>query len=545
MKRIISVILILTLILTSAIAVQAEEKKDETIYSKLNIDGSVEATYIVTHLYKQEASKEFHDITTDVSITNLSNSSVGNITEEGTTWQLDSMYKDFYYQSNSSKELPYKFDFEYFLNGKEISGEELAGKSGDIRIHLLVEPNESIIKEYEDSLMVQVTLSLDIDKVSNVKAEKSTAVIIGKKMILNFVVLPNSQDIFDIEFEGEDFEMDSWKISILPYSISMPDFLEGDMGELDGGFEDMISGMSEIINGSTKLQDGLFDLSDGVDSFHQGYEEFLKGTDQLVDGLKPMAYGVSSLSEGLSMLALNSEKIHLGLDGINSSAKELVTGYLGLSIGYSQLATGSESLNQLALEHQSSQDTTLATLANGILGMQAQLKEINSQLEILNSGNKAMSEGLEMLTNDYASFNEGISESSVGSVEISQGMDKINSTLDKYKEGAHGLEKGLVELKGNVNTIPLELSPMIDGEKAMRLGIVGAQLSLKEQLDMYSSEDIQILPSFIYGNEQVIESIQFILKVPEMKTEKKTFEKPIEANTKETIWDRIKALFIK
>lgn len=50
------------------------------------------------------------------------------------TWQADG--NDIYYQGTTDKELPIDMKMTYYLDGKEISPEDLAGKSGKVTIRM-------------------------------------------------------------------------------------------------------------------------------------------------------------------------------------------------------------------------------------------------------------------------------------------------------------------------------------------------------------------------------------------------------------------------
>ena len=74
--------------------------------------------------------------------------------EDGTIlWDADG--KDIYYQGESSEELPVEVKMTYYLDGQEIQPEELAGKSGKVKIRIdyLNHSSQKVGEEGKDCLL--------------------------------------------------------------------------------------------------------------------------------------------------------------------------------------------------------------------------------------------------------------------------------------------------------------------------------------------------------------------------------------------------------
>lgn len=70
-----------------------------------------------------------------------------------------------YYQGTmKDTQIPWNISFTYTLDGKEISPEELTGKSGALTIRVKVDKNEDCTSDFYDKTALQATLTLDTEK---------------------------------------------------------------------------------------------------------------------------------------------------------------------------------------------------------------------------------------------------------------------------------------------------------------------------------------------------------------------------------------------
>lgn len=133
MKKVTSSILLGTMLLYQAPIFAYS--KEETVYSKLNTSGDSYSTLSSCHLINSENDSMLNDISTLFHIKNTNGSEEFSVTEEGSlVWQANG--NDIYYQGESNQELPIQCHIKYELDGEEISAEDLAGKSGTVKISI-------------------------------------------------------------------------------------------------------------------------------------------------------------------------------------------------------------------------------------------------------------------------------------------------------------------------------------------------------------------------------------------------------------------------
>lgn len=134
MNKIISKItasLLLGTVLTYTIPVFAYEK-EETVYSKINQNGEIYSTIVNSHIKNEEALQTINDISNLIDIENISGDESFTQNENRLIWNANG--SDIYYQGNTDKSLPIECKIKYELNGEEIEPQDIAGKSGKIKI---------------------------------------------------------------------------------------------------------------------------------------------------------------------------------------------------------------------------------------------------------------------------------------------------------------------------------------------------------------------------------------------------------------------------
>ena len=134
----LAVILLLSMSLPSFAATNSTPK-EEVIYGQLNADGSLKRVDVVNSF----AGGNITDYGDYLELKNLT--SQETLSQTNDLIQVTTTADRFFYQGQlKNPQLPWNFQLVYTLNGKEISAEELAGKSGRLVISLKVSQNKSV-----------------------------------------------------------------------------------------------------------------------------------------------------------------------------------------------------------------------------------------------------------------------------------------------------------------------------------------------------------------------------------------------------------------
>lgn len=351
--RITAVFLCIALLSTVCAAVggkgdaPAAAAKEETVYVFTDASGSVKNILVSDWLTNPDGSGKLSDRS---ELTNLENVKGDGVFTQGSdgevVWQADG--EDVYYQGTTEKTPPVTMKTEYFLDGAQITPEELAGKSGRVTIRYSYENNLSAqrtIGGKTETVYVPFAavtgLLLDNDVFSNVEVTNGKLVndgdhtaVVGfalpgmneslglDKLEDNEITLPDS---FEITADAENFALDTTMTIVTSEifsKISVDDTKET-ADKLRDMLDQLTDAMEALLDGSSKLCDGLEELLEksgtlvgGVDALYSGAGTLKTGVGALADGSSELADGTQELLGGLNTLSDNSEKLNAGAQQI-------------------------------------------------------------------------------------------------------------------------------------------------------------------------------------------------------------------------------------
>ena len=389
----------------------ADNQKDENIYVNLNTDGSVSGVYVVNE-YELKEKTQITDYGNYTSVKNLTSDDA--ITLSGDKVEVEAPAGKFYYQGDiDGTEIPWDISITYKLDGQKLSAEELAGKSGKLKIVLSVKDNKDSDDKFFDNYLVQGTVTLDTKKCSSIQADGATQANVGSDRQLLYNIMAGQEKEFTITADVTDFEMDAISFQAVPMSFDIDsssldtseiydktDEIKDAAKEFDDGATDLQDGASKLKDGSSELKDGASDLKDGTDELKDGTSnlksgagELSDGTDELASGGESLADGASSMKSGISSADQGAASVRAGAGSLVSVASQLSEGTRSLNSGMQELSKnlkkmdkGASRLNN-SLTALSSQS---GTLTDGSAQVLAALQQIQASLSTINVGSEAM-----------------------------------------------------------------------------------------------------------------------------------------------------------
>ncbi|HOB19110.1 MAG TPA: hypothetical protein PK830_02805 [Candidatus Atribacteria bacterium] len=488
--------------------IKQELSKDETVYANLGYDGSVKEIYVVNRINTPEAGL-YEDFGLYETIVNLTNSIQPVITDESIQWQLPKDPRGFYYQGKLYEaQLPFLIDIKYMLDGREMPARAIAGKSGDIRLRFTVTPNPDAAAYFKENFMLQLQIPLSLDTCSGIKAPGSSMVIAGRTATLAYMVLPGTIAEFEISFYSPYFELGSISMTGMPLNLNsyMDNFI--DMEEIRSGITQLSEGAGRLADGTVRLRDGLKELSSGLQQVSAGagqlddsMPEFQDGIKKYTGGVDELAKAAAEISDNLELLAREGERLK---DGFN----QIYAGITMITDPVSQLPLLPESIKSRILEFQ-------------------------SQLGEYKDGLSQYIDGVGMISDGMKEFTAGMSKLASSNQELLGGLALI---VDGMGELAKGLEKTAKEVK----KLPGEVQKLVDGQKELKSGIDKAR-TIFDELGGEEAEKPE--PVSFVSDRVKPNSVQFILKTPELKpdSEKNNNTRPEE--DQKSFWQRLKELF--
>ena len=334
-------------------AAEENTPKDENVYVNLNQDGSVDGIYVV-NAYRLDADTQIVDYGNYESVKNLT--SDAQISQQRGTVTVDAQAGEFFYQGNlQSKEIPWEISISYTLDGKEISAEELAGKNGKLRISIHVGQNDQVDSGFFENYLLQVTLTMDMERCSNLEAPGAPAANVGTDKQLVYSILAGSEKDITVTADVLDFEMDAISFQGLPMNLDVDKevFSLDDLYDKAGEISDAAD---EFSDGAQDLEGGVNSLQEGVEGLQSGAESLKEGIDSYADGAKSLGDGIDTLQDGSNDLADGAQELVDGITSLQDGANQLRDGYSGengaasgarkLADGVKQLKTGSHQLSE-------------------------------------------------------------------------------------------------------------------------------------------------------------------------------------------------------
>ncbi len=313
--------------------------KDETVYVLANADGSAKKVIVSEWLKNPDGAAILSDATDLENIENTKG-------DEGYTIGSDNMKvwdaggNDIYYQGTTNASLPVGVSVHYYLDGQQISADELAGKSGHVTMRFDYENNQKetvTIDGKEEELyvpFVMVTgMILDNDSFTNVEVSNGKLVNDGDRTVVMGFALPGMQE--NLNIDADELEIPSYveiSADVTDFSLTttltmatndlMNDLnlddvdslsdLNDSLSELSDASEALVDGSSELYNGLETLLDKSGELISGVDALASGAKELSSGASSLQTGSDQLKAGIISLDDGLSTLTGNSDTLVAG-----------------------------------------------------------------------------------------------------------------------------------------------------------------------------------------------------------------------------------------
>ena len=345
--------------------------KDESVYLISDANGNVNKTIVVDHLKNKDKKDTLEDASNLSDIENVKGK--GKFTQSGDklTWQAGG--KDIYYQGTATEEPPVTQKVTYYLDGKEISPEDLAGKSGKVKIRFDYTNTTSYTetvngeKQTVSVPFAAITGLVLGDGFENIEVTNGKAEVSDSSSVVLGYALPGLKDslgIKDKDLDGDVNIPEYMEMTADVKNFSMPaamtfvvnasDYVSTDgidTSDLDDMINDLKDASTQLQDGSKTLAEGTDTLADGLSTLQSKLGTFASGVGTLKSGLKTYTDGVSTLSGGLNKLNSNVPTLSNGITTLNSSAKSLNDGVALLNATVSAKFTDSEKKTLLDQVH--------------------------------------------------------------------------------------------------------------------------------------------------------------------------------------------------
>ena len=279
--------------------------KEETVYSKLNSDGSVSSTSVYEHLYGSDLDS-YKDKSSLNNITNINGEEKYNKDENNITWEANG--NDIYYNGTTNKDLPISLDIKYYLNNKEYEAKDMLGKKGKVKIvikyhnklkHQVIVNNK--IETIYTPFVVATTSLLPNDNNKNIKISSGKVINNGNTSLVVGISSPGLYESLDLEeLKGMDtleitYETKSFELSSI-YAVATSKLIgEEDLDVLNNikslysGIDALQENMDLIVDGSKQLANGTNEFNNAIKDLGDKYHYYRSlNKDDIINLLKPI-----------------------------------------------------------------------------------------------------------------------------------------------------------------------------------------------------------------------------------------------------------------
>lgn len=539
-------------LLTGKLGDAKDTDKKETVYVEMNADGTVTKT-TVSDVLKVKGKDNISDVSDLTDITNISGDEAFTTDNGKLIWENKG--KDISYQGTTTKSAPIDIKVSYYLDDKEISPEDLAGKSGKVKIVYDYTNNS---KEVAGNFVPFITLTgmiLD-DNFSNVTVDNGKVVDYDDNKIVVGYAAPGFKDhlldtidkakdyisdidipeSFTITADVKDFSMDM-ALTVATSELGDIDLKDTfDFSDIEEKMDELKDGTDELVNGATKLNNGANELKSGSSKINSGASDIAKYTSTLSDGTKELLgkYSIfnqsllealASADDGAGKLNKGAKDLSSGLatakaafedtkksQGLNNGAKALNKGAKEANAGVKQLA---QTLQGTPSSIQTQIDGIIAKLNAATGGLISSEKVLNQIVEGING---AVTKGMDLNTvltakgldvNTYytllqayysvqtlesvkSTFEAQISASAADIQKLLAGMDSLEAGTTSLSSGVTKLYSGIKQLNTGAATLAKGTADLKSGTGELKSKIGAASPQIKSGIGTVNSGASQI-----------------------------------------------------
>lgn len=493
--------------------------KDETVYTNAKSNGEQYQTIVTDHLINEEDEKLLKDMTNLLNIENTSGDEKFTQDGESLVWEADS--NDIYYKGETDQELPVKLNIKYELDGKEISSDEIAGKSGKVKITISFENKEEHevqingkTEKMYTPFVVATGTYINNDNNKNIEVTNGKAIDDGSKTMVVGLTFPGMQESLNIDkntleiptsieitMETTNFEMNN----IINYTT--PKLIEDSELDIFSKLDDIYSKVETLQSASKQIENGAKTLSDGTTTYVEKSEEFNQALNKFSDGvssantsysridagIKNLNSSVPDLTSGTKSLSDNLGAVNNGvktmsdmLDGSQESMNNLKNGAQNISGGLTQLSAAmkttdyTEQINKIKSQigTNTKMITTLTTTTEKLSKVLEDTTLSEATAQAIKAQITANQSTIATLTADNAYLNNMITSLNASNTQIGklkQQVDTLAQGAKDVSDGVNGLLNQVGELNTKIKVLNTNTGKMAVGANKLYQGTLGLE----------------------------------------------------------------------
>lgn len=523
--------------------------KSQTVRVKADASGKTQEITVENVLKNPGGSARIEDFSTLKDIKNTKGDEEFTQKSDGTIlW--DNNGEDIQYKGTADEELPVSVKVSYYLDDKEMTPEEIAGKSGEVRIRFDYENHTSETVETDGKeVEVQVPFAvlsavfLPGDVFSNVEVTNGKLVSMdGQNAVIGYAFpgLSDSLKLADYE-PTEDADIPDYvevtaDVSEFELEFTATVVTNGIFADMeDEDFEDMdeiVDSMSDFTDASSKLVEGAAELFSGMETMETYLSEYTKGVSAVNEGAKALSDGLDALNQQKDALESGAAALAQGIETLNTALtqSDIMGQMQSLAVQMASYAGTVQSLvsaadseleamdlagventaNEKAREQAAAAaDAALAQIEGLTDEQKAQIRDsIAASIDVSGVTGEAQEhlalaqkqleqvpvfEPAEMSpdsSGDVSALLDSLQQLESGSGQLSEGIAAFNQGVEQLYNGSAALNDGTQKLEESGGALNTGMGALSDGMKALRDGISTFDEEGVQELGKLAGDDL-------------------------------------------------------
>lgn len=259
--------------------------QNETVYVKLQNDGTTKETSVVKHLINTSADDKIIDQTSLSAIENLNGFEEYEFNNGRIIWNAQG--GDIYYSGESSSDLPVTVELTYKFNDEECNPSDVIGQSGHIDI-IAKFTNHSKSEDLYTPFVVAMTTMFEESSVSNVTVTNGDTTSNGRTVSVAAVAAPGLYESLGLEelkdldevrlsFDTDKFELNDIYMIVTPKVLNNVDLKTfTQLDDLYAKSNKLTASSAQLVNGATQLRNGISEFKNALGAAKQKIQQSAK-----------------------------------------------------------------------------------------------------------------------------------------------------------------------------------------------------------------------------------------------------------------------------
>lgn len=441
---------------------QGSEEKDktETVYVKSDAKGNPREITVQTKLKNTGDGDTIKDYTNLTDIKNKEGDETFTQNGDGTI-EWENHGEDITYEGTGSAELPVDVSISYELDGQPVEPEELAGKSGQLKIRFdYKNKTTQTIKVEGKEEQVSVpfaaisTMLLSDDHASNIKVENGKVMDIdGQKLVVGYACPGLTKSLKLATYElTEDIDIPEYvevTADVTDFSLDFTAtiFSSGLLEDMDLKDLDNVDEMSDNMK---KLEEATDKLSDGAGALEEGMETYKTYLNQYLSGVTALNQGAGALESGLQVMNEKKGELQTGATLLKESLTTLhnTLAEIRLPQGSSVDLSGMETAAKQLEADGTKLNEVLNGMSTGLARMQQLAQEVSTYKTTVETQVETAKTALDAI--DWAALDQAVRADSQAKADAA--VDAImQEALENYGLSTDQIQAAAGEVKTAVN----------------------------------------------------------------------------------------------